>query len=203
MESSMLEMLKEGTRKRVEERLSSDGMDSQYYLSLASKNPDKNYPSNMGHKWTAEEDTTLLEEIEKGVDEETITEGHGRTLKGIHCRRKEIAYRMFLEKTSMPEIVEKTKLDEEIIRQFIDQKENYAAKKEEKKEERASNKVKKKNEEGKKQEDAAKKNEEIQHHILLRDDVKEMKNEIIELKTAIKGLVEMMTAVYDFEDESA
>ena len=96
----------------------------------------------------------------------------------------------------MPEIVEKTKLDEEIIRQFIDQKENYAAKKEEKKEERASKKAKKKIEEGKKQED------EIQHHILLRDDVKEMKNEIIELKTAIKGLVEMMTAVYDFEDES-
>ena len=203
MEGSMLEMLKEGTRKRVEERLSSDAQESHMMKMVRSNNPDKNYPSNMGRKWTAEEDTAILEEIEKGFDEETIAEGHGRTLKGIHCRRKEIAYKMFLENTSMPEIVEKTKLDEEIILQFIDQKQNYAAKKEEKKKERAVRKAEKKNEEGNKQEDAAKKNEEIQHYILLRDDVKEMKNEIIELKASIKELVSMMTAVYDFEDESA
>jgi hypothetical protein len=51
--------------------------------------------------------------------------------------------------------------------------------------------------------DAKEKNEQIQHNVSLEDEVIEMKNEIIELKTAIKGLVEMMTAVYDFEDESA
>ena len=34
----------------------------------------------------------------------------------------------------------------------------------------------------------------------LQNDVKEMKNEIKELKNNIKELVEMMKAVYDFED---
>jgi len=34
----------------------------------------------------------------------------------------------------------------------------------------------------------------------LQNDVNQMKNEIVELKTTIKELVEMMKAVYDFED---
>jgi hypothetical protein len=34
----------------------------------------------------------------------------------------------------------------------------------------------------------------------LHNDVNQMKNEIVELKTTIKELVEMMKAVYDFED---
>jgi hypothetical protein len=37
-------------------------------------------------------------------------------------------------------------------------------------------------------------------YIELQNDVKEMKNEIKELKNNIKELVEMMKAVYDFED---
>jgi hypothetical protein len=38
------------------------------------------------------------------------------------------------------------------------------------------------------------------HYIELQNDVKEMKNEIKELKNTINELVEMMKAVYEFED---
>ena len=35
----------------------------------------------------------------------------------------------------------------------------------------------------------------------LQNEIKEMKNEIKEMKTTVKELIEMMKAVYEFEDE--
>ena len=72
----------------------------------------------------------------------------------------------------MEEIIEKTKLDEECIKETINRRKNYQ-------------KIK---------------TTETKKPISLQNDVKEMKNEIKELKNTIKELVEMMKAVYEFED---
>ena len=78
---------------------------------LKSKNPDKEYPSNTGQKWTEEEEKILIEELNKNIDIELIAKTHNRTTGGIEARRKEIAYKMYRNNASM-EIIEKTKLTE-------------------------------------------------------------------------------------------
>lgn len=130
--------------------------------------PPQNH-SNSGQKWAEVEETTLLEELNKNMDIETIAQNHKRTIGGINSRRKEIAYKMYLKDASMEEIIEKTKLDEEYIQQTIDKRKNYN-----------SNKVK----ETKK----------------ARSFESEMKNDIKEVKHILQELVEMMKAVYEFED---
>ena len=62
---------------------------------LKSKNPDKEYPSNTGQKWTEEEEKILIEELNKNIDIELIAKTHNRTTGGIQARRKEIAYKMY------------------------------------------------------------------------------------------------------------
>ena len=97
-------------------------MTSSMLKMLKSQNPDKEYPSNTGMKWNEDEETMLLEELNDNVDIETISRNHNRTIGGINARRREIAYRLYLKNISMEEIIEKTKLDEECIKQTIDKK---------------------------------------------------------------------------------
>ena len=134
--------------------------------------PDKEYPSNLGLKWLPEEETMLLEELNENMDIETIAKTHNRTVGGINARRREIAYRLYLKNISMDEIIEKTKLDEECIKKTLDKRNNYNSAK------TTDNKT----------------------IISLERDIAEMKNEIKELKTTVRELVEMIKAVYDFED---
>ena len=136
---------------------------------LKSQNPDKEYPSNIGLKWFEDEETILLEELNKNTDIEIIAQNHNRTIGGINSRRKVIAYKMYLKNISIEEIIEKTKLDEECIKQTIDKRKNYN-----------STKI-----------------TEIKKPISLESEIIEMKNEIKELKNTIKEMVEMMKAVYD------
>ena len=147
-------------------------MDSPMLRMLKSQNPDKEYPSNIGLKWFEDEETILLEELNKNTDIEIIAQNHNRTIGGINSRRKEIAYKMYLKNISIEEIIEKTKLDEECIKQTIDKRKNYNSKK----------------------------ITETKNPISLESEIAEMKNEIKELKNTIKEMVEMMKAVYDFED---
>ena len=86
------------------------------------QNPEKEYPSNMGQKWNNEEETLLLEELNKNIDIETISQTHNRTIGGINSRRQEIAYKMYLKNVSMEEIIKQTKLDHECIIQIIERK---------------------------------------------------------------------------------
>jgi len=136
------------------------------------QNPEKEYPSNMGQKWSDDEETLLLEELNKNIDIETISQTHNRTIGGINSRRREIAYKMYLKNVSMKEIINQTKLDDECIRQTIERRQN----------------------------NNSKKITEIKTPISIESEIAEMKNEIKDLKNTIKELVDMMKAVYEFED---
>ena len=149
-------------------------MDSPMLQRLKMENPDKEYPSNLGLRWFEDEETILLEELNKNIDIETISQNHKRTIGGINARRREIAYKMYLKNISIEEITEKTKLDAETINQTIDNRKNYNSKKMSKTKNTKS----------------------------LECEVAEMKNDIKEIKNTIKELAEMMKAVYEFEDPS-
>ena len=141
---------------------------------LKSKNPDKEYPSNTGQKWTDEEEILLLEELSKNIDIQLIAQYHNRTTGGINARRREIAYKLYNNNNSMEEIILKTKLDEDQIIETIKKLQNNPKK--------------------------CKSVTEIKNPFSIENEIDEMKNDIKELKIIIKELVEMMKAVYEFED---
>ena len=160
---------------------------NRYWDMVKISNEDNEYPSNMGQKWSDEEEKLLLEELNVNADIEAIAQKHNRTIGGINCRRKEIAYRMYLKNISTTEIVKKTKLDYDSIKQIIEKKQNYNTK---------NNKLQPPTAQLDNVLISINKND----YIELQNDVKEMKNEIKDLKYSIKELVEMMKAVYEFED---
>ena len=86
---------------------------------LKTKNPDTDYPTNMGQKWTDEEENTLLQELDKNINIENIAQIHNRTIGGIRARQRTIAYNMYLKKASIEEIMIKTKLDKEQLMKII------------------------------------------------------------------------------------
>lgn len=148
-------------------------MNSPMLKMLKTKNPDKDYPINMGQKWTDEEENTLLQELDKNINIEIIAQKHNRTIGGIRGRQRTIAYNMYVKRASIEEIIIKTKLDKEQIMETITRKENSQKKV------KITQKPKK---------------------VSLENEIIEMRNEIKELKNTIKELVEMMKAVYEFED---
>ena len=151
--------------------------------SLKTKNPEKEYPSNLGAKWSDEEETLLLEELNNNIDIETIAQKHSRTIGGINARRQEIAYKMYLKKISTEEIIKQTKLDYVSIKQTIEKKQNNNSKKIKTKE--IDNVFISINKNDYKE---------------LQNDVNNMKNDIKVIKNTLGELVEMMKAVYEFED---
>ena len=160
---------------------------NEYWDMIRISNEEKEYPSNMGQKWTDEEERLLLEEINNNIDIGTIAQKHDRTIGGIESRRRQIAYNMFLEKKSVEEIIKKTKLDYDCIKQTIEKKSN---------EKNTNNR--------KKHKDTQIDNILItinkSDYVELQNDVKQMKTDIKGIKSSIEELVEMMKAVYEFED---
>ena len=154
-----------------------------YWDMVRISNEDKEYPSNMGQKWSDEEEKILLEELNNNIDIEIIAQNHHRTIGGINSRRQEIAYKMYLKKISFEEIIKQTKLDYNSIEQTI-----------QKRQPKNSKKIKTK------EVDnifiSINKND----YIELKNDVKSMKSDIYQIKNVVKELVEMMKAVYEFED---
>jgi hypothetical protein len=158
-----------------------------FWNMVSVSNEDKEYPSNMGQKWSDEEEILLLEELNNNIDIEIIAQKHDRTVGGINSRRQEIAYKMYLKNVSIEEIIKKTKLDYNSIQQTIEKKKTNNL-----------NKHSNKN-----------KNEKVDNVFIsinkndyreLQNNVKNMKNEIKELKNDIKELIEMMKAIYEFEN---
>ena len=149
---------------------------------LKSKNPDKDYPSKLGgQKWTEKEETLLLEELSKNIDIQLIAQCHNRTTGGIDARRREIAYKMYINDISMEDIIRKTKLDEHYINETIQRRQN--------KQNNAKNNATK-----------CKSITEITTPFSIKSEIDEMKKDITDIKNTIKELVEMMKAVYEFED---
>ena len=146
-------------------------MESSMLKRLKSQNTEKDYPSNIGQKWTDEEETLLLEELSKNIDIKLIAKSHNRTIGGINSRREKIAYKLYSDNISMEEIILKTKLHEDqIIKTIktIKKLQNIVI--------------------------------EIKNPFSIESEIKEIKNDIKELKNTIKELVEMIKAIYDFED---
>ena len=141
---------------------------------VKSKNPDKDYPSNRGQIWTEEEETLLLEELSKNIDIQLIAQCHNRTTGGINARRREIAYKMYINDNSMEDIILKTKLDEDQIIETIKKRQNNPKK--------------------------CKSVTENTTPFSIKSEMDEIKKDLKDIKNTIKELVEMMKAVYEFED---
>lgn len=149
---------------------------------LKLQNPEKEYPTNFGQKWTDAEETLLLEELHNNINVSTIAEKHNRSVGGINGRCRDIAYKMYLKNIPLEQIVQITKLDEDCIQQTIERRQINAPEKIiEKKQIKPFQKKDPKNSS-------------------IENEISEMKNEIKELKNTIKELVVMMKAVYEFED---
>jgi small-conductance mechanosensitive channel len=149
------------------------------------QNLDKLAPSNMGKKWNDEEEATLLDELEKDMDMNQIAQNHKRTVGAISFRLEDIAYKMHSKEVSTEEITRKTRLTEERIGETI-QKRQQARQQARQQQKQPQPQPKSKPEES-----------EIAE---LKNEIVHMKSEITELKGSIKELIEMMKAVYEFED---
>ena len=154
-----------------------------YWDMVRISNEDKEYPSNMGQKWSDAEEILLLEELNNNIDIEIIAQNHNRTIGGINSRRREIAYKMYLKNVSIEEIIRQTKLDNYSIEETIKKRQNNN-----------SNKLKTK------EIDNVFISINKKDYIELTNDVKNMKNDIKQIKNTLGELVEMMKAVYEFED---
>ena len=149
-------------------------MESRILRSLKAKNPDKEYPSNVGQKWTDEEESLLLDELHANKDIILIARNHNRTIGSITARQKVIAYKMYKDNISIEDISNKVKLGRAKIIEAI------------------------------------RKREDIISTIIIppppkvqfsiESEIREIKKDIAELKTTLGELVEMMKAVYEFED---
>jgi hypothetical protein len=147
-------------------------MENPMLKMIKSQNPGKEYPLNMGKKWSLQEDISLLEALNKNIDIEIIAQKHNRTKGGIYSRCKYIAYKMYLKNISMEEIIEKTKLDEKIILKTIE----------------------------KNQKIHCSTIPETKKQLPIECELAELKNEIKNLTNTIQEFVEMMKAVHEFKD---
>ena len=176
------------------------------------QNPEKEYPSNIGKKWSDEEEILLLEELNKNIDIETISQTHNRTIGGINSRRREIAYKMYLKNVSMKEIINQTKLDDECIRQTIERRQNNNSKKiteiktpisiETKKESQIQKlefQIQKLEFKNQKLEFQIQKTPNNDFEINITNDIFNIKNELKEIKSSITELKDMLNSIYEFE----
>lgn len=86
----------------------------------------KTRPANAGKKWSAEEDTQLLNELAADISIPSIADTHKRTQCSIVYRCKEIAYKMHTKGDNIEIIIQMTKIDEKQLTEFIRKKENNA-----------------------------------------------------------------------------
>ncbi len=146
---------------------------------IKSRNPDKKYPSNVGQKWTQDEESLLLNELDQNIDLKIIAENHKRTTGGIKSRCKCIAYKMHLNNIPHDEILQKTKLDVKTLEQTIEKRNNFQLGVNKKK----STKIK-----TEKQTSSS------------NIDINEMKNDIIELKKTINEMSQILKNTTKFSD---
>lgn len=147
-------------------------MDSPMLKMLKTKNPDRDYPTNMGQKWTDEEENILLQELDKNINIEIIAQTHKRTIGGIRGRQRTIAYNMYVKKVSIEEIIRKTKLDKKQIMETITRKENPQKKVKITQESKIEPKK-----------------------VSLENEIIEMRSEITELKNTIKELNNLIIVI--------
>lgn len=141
-------------------------VDSPMMRRLKATNPGVIYPSNMGQKWTDEEENTLLEELECNTPIDTIAKAHKRTTGGINARRRQIAYNMYLKKAPIESIMQVTKLERDFLMEMIDRRQQKVN----------------------------------SNHVSGSGDLNDIKCNINELRHEVNELVEMLNAIYTFEN---
>lgn len=128
-------------------------------------------PKNRGKKWTDDEEKLLMKELRQNINIETIAQTHERTVCGINFRRKEIAYRLYVEKVPLSEISNKTKLNECEINEAIIRGESRT-------------KIQKLK---------------IEEKFSFDKEITSIKKDIGEIKNTLNELMVMMNAIYEFE----
>ena len=163
-------------------------------------------PSNMGKKWNHEEEDTLFDELERNLDMTEIAQNHKRTVGAITFRLDNISYKMHSRQVPMEEIMRKTKLSEERIKETIQKREEarqqarQQAQKQDQQEQAPPTRVLKERTMQPQPKTKPEEKEEEGEIAGLKNEIVYMKREISELKGSIKELIEMMKAVYEFED---
>jgi len=161
----------------------------------------------MGKKWNDEEEATLLDELEKDMDITEIAQNHKRTVGAISFRLEDIAYKMHSKDIPMEEITRKTRLTEERITETIQKRQQarQQQRQEQQQQQDQSTRVKKERTPAPapaqpQPKSKPKPKPEESEIAELKSEIVHMKSEITELKGSIKELIEMMKAVYEFED---
>jgi len=97
-----------------------NGITKSPMLKMVEKRfPGKYFPDRAGKKWEESEEIDLLEEIKGGVDFQSISDKHGRTIGGITGRLKVVALRLHNLNTPIDEIIRITRLNRTDIFDFI------------------------------------------------------------------------------------
>lgn len=75
--------------------------------------------SNIGKYWSKEEETQLLEELERNEDIKIIADNHGRNTGGIVARQKKIARCLHNDGNDLEEISRITRLSYEQLNKIL------------------------------------------------------------------------------------
>ena len=135
------------------------------------------YPAKMGSPWDKEEITNMLASIQKGKNIEQLSQLHERTRGGIRGKLMQLAADYYInDNKSVDEIQTLTTLSDEVILDAI-QKRQY------------TDSIKKRKDEAKAKAVPVPNTSELT----------EIKKDIKDLKAKVDKILELMTAVYDFE----
>jgi len=135
------------------------------------------YPAKMGSPWDKEEITNMLASIQKGKNIVQLSQLHERTQGGIRGKLMQLAADYYInDNKSVDEIQTLTTLSDEVILDAI-QKRQY------------TDSIKKRKDEAKAKAVPVPNTSELT----------EIKKDIKDLKAKVDKILELMTAVYDFE----
>ncbi len=161
--------------------------------NFAFEESDEEDKKNIGQRWTGKEENMLLQELNDNLNIATIAKNHKRTTGGINSRRREIAYKMYLKNIPIEEIVEKTKLENDIIQETILKREKFSKRKTKEVEYLDITEL------------TDLHPNHTQQNFLetdsIKNDIEEIKCEIKHIKYSIKELVAVMKSIYDFENK--
>jgi hypothetical protein len=89
---------------------------------LKTLHPEREYPANLGKRWTDDEYNQLLTELEQKLDYETIAKIHSRTVGGIKSQLERGVWVRYLNSISIDDICEETSLSRDSVLEIISRK---------------------------------------------------------------------------------
>jgi hypothetical protein len=95
-------------------------MSNPFARLVKLRNPEKEYPSSMGKRWSKIEDNNLLQELNNDLSIQDIANIHNRTIGGIQARQKLIALRMFNKQTPIDTITRIMRITEKQIYEQVE-----------------------------------------------------------------------------------